>query len=390
MIIKRLITVSIVLLLSANGSNRAEQKKLIDVDPSYQKRSENRLVELVNQERRKRGLPVLKSNPDLEQIALGHSIKMGKENQLRHNFPRYPDLVERMVAKDLHFSNSGENVAYSTAVDPELIHKGFMDSPPHKRNILTRAFTHVGIRMINTEQGFWVTQEFATLSSPPSVETAKAIVIQHVQDIISDLRGYEPVIIREIEDALVQVSVDFLNNRKGFKQLPSYDRFNIVAPSLDEVIPHITQYIKNLRLMAFAAGVHFARTRQYRGGVWSVSIAFNKDTVTRGLSEKEIENYILTKINRIRKQNQLNQLAISQQKSRLARKTAGEFYRNRQAKPAINVSFIIYETRTPLLLSNNPEHRKILLSDGKTAGIGIYYPERHGKRGNYCIIAILI
>lgn len=54
----------------------------------------------------------------------------------------------------------GENIGYAPDVD--TAHRGLMNSPEHKKNILDPAFHRVGIGIISTKSfGIMVTQDFA-------------------------------------------------------------------------------------------------------------------------------------------------------------------------------------------------------------------------------------
>ena len=53
----------------------------------------------------------------------------------------------------------GENVGY-TPQDVASLQQAFMDSPPHRENILNRAFTHVAIGSVRVDGTLWVTVFF--------------------------------------------------------------------------------------------------------------------------------------------------------------------------------------------------------------------------------------
>jgi uncharacterized protein YkwD len=59
----------------------------------------------------------------------------------------------------IHWSTWGENVGY-TAGSVDDMQQAFMDSPPHKANILNGAFRHVAIGAVRVDGYLWVTVFF--------------------------------------------------------------------------------------------------------------------------------------------------------------------------------------------------------------------------------------
>ena len=151
---------------------------IIRTDPQKLRQTEQQLLELLNGERSKRGLNLLKIDKVLKQLALGHSRKMSREQKLSHDFPGYPSLAERMRKSGLYFTSAGENVSFSNTFVASYIHKGFMDSPPHRQRILDHEYSHCGITIVESAKGFWVTQEFAQLYCLEDVVVMEANINQ--------------------------------------------------------------------------------------------------------------------------------------------------------------------------------------------------------------------
>lgn len=129
---------------------------------------EQRLVDLINKERRNRDLPELKVNPMLVRIAREHSKEMCDMDYFDHVSPN-PELrtPKARYLKGLGHTPSwaciAENLFYSSVVDANLAHKCLMESDPHKQNILSDQFSEVGVGVYESPDGkFWVTQMFIT------------------------------------------------------------------------------------------------------------------------------------------------------------------------------------------------------------------------------------
>lgn len=110
---------------------------------------------LLNRERAKRGLKALKSHPQLEKAAQNHTRAMVRHGFFDHVSPGGSTLLTRVRrgSRYLHGARRyslGENIAWGsgTYATPRETVSGWMESSGHRRNILNRAFKHVGIGVV--------------------------------------------------------------------------------------------------------------------------------------------------------------------------------------------------------------------------------------------------
>lgn len=101
----------------------------------------------VNFERTSVGLPALTFSQDLAKVGRAHCTDMFKRGYFSHYTPEGLSPFDRMVAADVDFNYAGENLALAPNTD--LAMKGFMQSPGHKANILSKDFGKVGIGAID-------------------------------------------------------------------------------------------------------------------------------------------------------------------------------------------------------------------------------------------------
>lgn len=121
---------------------------------------EQQMIQLVNQERSSRGLKVLAYNPQLTPIGRGHSSDMFKRGYFSHYSPEGWSVADRAQQAKYDFAVIGENLAY--APNLELAHRGLMNSPGHRANILSEDFNQVGIGIMDGGvYGLMVTQVFS-------------------------------------------------------------------------------------------------------------------------------------------------------------------------------------------------------------------------------------
>jgi uncharacterized protein YkwD len=120
---------------------------------------EKQLFDLVNSERAKAGAPKLEWSSKLAQAALAHSKLLDEHQDLSHQFAGEPPLQQRVGATGLRFNSVAENVA--EAPDIETAHRGLMNSPGHRANILNPDYNAIGISIVQHGSQLFVTQDFA-------------------------------------------------------------------------------------------------------------------------------------------------------------------------------------------------------------------------------------
>ncbi|WP_408955260.1 CAP domain-containing protein [Natroniella sp. ANB-PHB2] len=124
--------------------------------------TEREMLELVNQERRERGLNELKTDYQLVKVARAKSQDMIDEDYFSHQSPNYGSPFDMLRRINVSYNIAGENLAGASRV--ELAHQELMNSPGHRENILHSDYTHIGIGVIEGGRyGRMYTQIFANL-----------------------------------------------------------------------------------------------------------------------------------------------------------------------------------------------------------------------------------
>jgi uncharacterized protein YkwD len=120
---------------------------------------EARMLQLVNRERIAAGLRPLAPDPELTEVARRHSADMFARGYFAHNTPEGRDPFDRMHEANVRFLTAGENLALAPTL--EIAHRGLMNSPGHRANILNPDFGRVGIGIMDGGmRGLMVSQEF--------------------------------------------------------------------------------------------------------------------------------------------------------------------------------------------------------------------------------------
>lgn len=118
---------------------------------------EEKIVDLVNKERAQVGLNPVKMDEALRNVARKKSEDMHLKDYFDHTSPTYGSPFEMMNRFGISYMMAGENIAvgYET---PESVMLGWMNSPPHKANILKPEFTLMGVGY--EPAGYYWTQMF--------------------------------------------------------------------------------------------------------------------------------------------------------------------------------------------------------------------------------------
>jgi uncharacterized protein YkwD len=120
---------------------------------------EARMLELVNKERLAAGLKPLAPDPELTEVARRHSTDMFARGYFAHDTPEGEDPFDRLREANVRFLTAGENLALAPTVP--VAHRGLMNSPGHRANILYPQFGRVGIGIMDGGiRGLMVTQNF--------------------------------------------------------------------------------------------------------------------------------------------------------------------------------------------------------------------------------------
>ena len=133
-----------------------------DSPPFKMTAEEAKLLDLTNQERKKKELPPLRTSPRLFQIARAHSANMAKQEKMEHILDGKTPF-DRMKEAGYPFVKGAENIAAcKPAITMAQIVEAWMESKQHKENILNTEFTEIGLGLARDKDGqIYYTQVFA-------------------------------------------------------------------------------------------------------------------------------------------------------------------------------------------------------------------------------------
>ncbi len=145
--------------IDADQSQQLDLPDDLDLEPDPQ--AEAQMLQLVNEERAAIGLRPLALDPRLVPVGRAHSEEMFRLGYFGHTSPVTGSPFDRIDAAGIEYSRAGENLAYAHSV--AVAHRGLMESPGHRENILRPEFTRIGIGVISAgPYGRMFTQLFLT------------------------------------------------------------------------------------------------------------------------------------------------------------------------------------------------------------------------------------
>ena len=130
------------LMLFATGVNAETEVKQVSSQEIDTLIIEDNIIKRTNAERARYGLPALKIDATLMKNSRNHGIWMASRRSLTHSG-----------------QSCGENIAMGYASSSAAM-RGWMNSPGHRANILTRGYTKIGVSAYRTANGtiYWCQQ----------------------------------------------------------------------------------------------------------------------------------------------------------------------------------------------------------------------------------------
>lgn len=199
------------------------------------------LFDSANRERTSRGLPALKWDAELAAAAQKHASWMARQNTLSHQLPGEPDPAARGREAGAKFSAFAENVAFAPSV-PQ-IHSGWMNSPPHRKNLLDAQMNAVGIAVVPRGEELFAVEDFSRTVEQLSTE-------QQEIRVNAQLKAQGITVLNDHTDAR---AVCRLGASQGTGNKPSY-MVRYTATDLDKLPDGVTRTIRSNRYHSAEVG----------------------------------------------------------------------------------------------------------------------------------------
>lgn len=130
------------------------------------------VITKTNQERQKKGLPILKENQALDTAAAAKAQNMLEENYWAHFSPSGKDPWGFIQGSGYKFIYAGENLARNFYNSDDVV-RAWMDSPSHRDNLLNSKYEDIGIAVtegiLQGQKTTLIVQMFGKTSEPIAV-----------------------------------------------------------------------------------------------------------------------------------------------------------------------------------------------------------------------------
>lgn len=238
---------------------------------------EKQLFDQLNQSRREAGLSPLEWDERLARAAREHTARMVAANELGHVLKGEPSVADRLAAAGIHFNRSGENVGYDT--DFNDLHQSWMNSPPHRDNILSPDYNVVGIGVGRTDDGLWYgTQDFAHGLPQRTAAQADDLVARSFED-LRKKEGRPPL--ERVTDAQVKAVACRMArtgklDARAASELPNVSEALVYNNAFPEQLPEgARKPARSNGLSRFSVGACFAQDAPGNpGGTYFVVMTF--------------------------------------------------------------------------------------------------------------------
>ncbi|QUI21273.1 SH3 domain-containing protein [Vallitalea pronyensis] len=105
------------------------------------------MVNLINTERKKAGLPAYEVNMELMRVARIKAEELSAKQYFSHESPVYGSPFKMLQDFSIHYTAASENIAGNQTI--EAAHNALMNSPSHKTNIISTDYNYVGIGIMD-------------------------------------------------------------------------------------------------------------------------------------------------------------------------------------------------------------------------------------------------
>ncbi len=115
-----------------------------DVWAEIEEGSKKQIFDITNVIRKQISADMLEWDEETAQAAYFHSMDMHETGIVSHSSKRFGELTDRLKERNIDYQIAGENIA-ANYIDAPAVMAGWLNSEPHRENLLNRDFTHIGV-----------------------------------------------------------------------------------------------------------------------------------------------------------------------------------------------------------------------------------------------------
>ena len=262
---------AVVLLMLATSSAQTSPAPAAQFDAA----AEAQLVQLINQTRSQQGLPTLTVDERLTRAARKHTQLMVQHLALSHQFDGEPPPQTRFSNEGVPSDSSSENVALNQSIPGA--HDALMHSPPHRAAILDPNYSVIGVGVLQTDEGFFVTEDFARKLPEMSEQEAEAAMQKSIQryalsgGFVAPGRKPQPL----LRHIACQMALNDALNSGAAMGLPEVHGVMAWTAADPAKLPKGIGQVLKPQISGYSLGACFAPSVSHPGGVyWLVMVTY--------------------------------------------------------------------------------------------------------------------
>jgi hypothetical protein len=200
---------------------------------------------------------------------------MAEKHLLSHQFPGQNPLAGRLAETGIRFDRSGENVAFHE--NAEGAHRGLMNSPRHRDNILSPEFNAVGVGVVRRDGLLWVTQDFVRRLEFFTVEQAEGMIAREFERLRRQ-SGQPPLTLSSVESlrrlACRMAEQNRLDTRSALEMVGSGHAVAFTASTPSQLPDNARRMAQQPGFSRYSLGACFAESEKYPSGAYWVVMVF--------------------------------------------------------------------------------------------------------------------
>lgn len=126
-----------------------KEQIVVDTSNATLSDEEEEVLNLINIERKKKGLTELKASSELQEVAKLKAEDLVNNNYFSHTSPTLGTPFEMLKNEGVMYKYAGENLAGNETGKKAVT--AWMNSPAHKDNILDSDYEYTGIAVVDSE-----------------------------------------------------------------------------------------------------------------------------------------------------------------------------------------------------------------------------------------------
>ena len=138
------------LIYPTQGASDEQEKTTPPTSGNELTTDEKETFDLINAERTAAGLPALKIDEELQNVARVKAQDMVTNNYFSHTSPTYGSPFDMMKSFDIKYKAAGENIAGNSSNSGAV--KAWMNSSGHKANILNSNYNYTGLAVVKSSK----------------------------------------------------------------------------------------------------------------------------------------------------------------------------------------------------------------------------------------------